>query len=37
MLREQHRLRVFQKRVLRRKFGGNKDEIAEEGRENCIT
>jgi hypothetical protein len=32
-LREEHRLRVFENRVLRRIFGPNRDEVTE----NCIT
>jgi hypothetical protein len=35
-LREKHRLRVFENRVLRRIFGPKRDEVTGEG-ENCIT
>jgi hypothetical protein len=35
-LREEHRLRVFENRVLRRIFGPKKDEVSREWR-NCIT
>jgi hypothetical protein len=35
-LREEHRLRVFENRVLRRLFGPKRDEVTGEG-ENCIT
>jgi hypothetical protein len=31
-LREEHRLRMFENRVLRRKFGPNRDEVAGEWR-----
>jgi hypothetical protein len=34
-LREEHRLRVFENRVLRRIFGPKRDEV-KEGGENCI-
>jgi hypothetical protein len=34
-LREEHRLRVFENRVLRRIFGPKRDEVTEVG-ENCI-
>jgi hypothetical protein len=34
-LREEHRLRVFENRVLRRIFGSKRNEVAENG-ENCI-
>jgi hypothetical protein len=34
-LREEHRLRVFENRVLRRIFGPKRDEVTGEG-ENCI-
>jgi hypothetical protein len=34
-LREEHRLRVFENRVLRRIFGPKRDEVTEDG-ENCI-
>jgi hypothetical protein len=34
-LREEHRLRVFENRVLRRIFGPERDEVKEVG-ENCI-
>jgi hypothetical protein len=33
--REEHRLRVFENRVLRRIFGPKRDEVTEVG-ENCI-
>jgi hypothetical protein len=32
ILREEHRLRVFENRVLRRIFGPKRDEVMEEGR-----
>jgi hypothetical protein len=35
-LREEHRLRVFENRVLRRTFGPKRDEVTGGG-ENCIT
>jgi hypothetical protein len=35
-LREEHRLRVFENRVLRRIFRPKRDEVTESG-ENCIT
>jgi hypothetical protein len=35
-LREEHRLKVFENRVLRRIFGLERDEVKENG-ENCIT
>jgi hypothetical protein len=35
-LREEHRLRVFEKKVLRRIFGPKRDEVTERWR-NCIT
>jgi hypothetical protein len=35
-LREEHRLRVFENRVLRRIFGLKRDKVTEEWR-NCIT
>jgi hypothetical protein len=34
-LREEHRLRVFENRMLRRIFGPKRDEVTGEG-ENCI-
>jgi hypothetical protein len=37
ILREEHRLRVFENRVLRRIFGPKKDEVVGEWRKNCIT
>jgi hypothetical protein len=36
-LREEHRLRVFENRVLRRIFGSKRDEVSQEVGENCIT
>jgi hypothetical protein len=36
ILREEHRLRVFENRVLRRVFGTKSDEVTGNG-ENCIT
>jgi hypothetical protein len=36
-LREEHRLRVFENRVLRRIFGPKRDEVTGDWRENCIT
>jgi hypothetical protein len=35
ILREEHRLRVFENRVLRRIFGPKRDEVTEVG-ENCM-
>jgi hypothetical protein len=35
-LREEHRLRVFENKVLRRTLGPKRDEVTE-GAENCIT
>jgi hypothetical protein len=35
-VREEHRLRVFEKKVLRRIFGPKRDEVSEKGGENCI-
>jgi hypothetical protein len=35
-LREEHRLKVFENRVLRRIFGPKRDEMTESG-ESCIT
>jgi hypothetical protein len=34
-LREEHRLRVFENRMLKRTFGTERDEV-KEGGENCI-
>jgi hypothetical protein len=34
-LREEHRLRVFENKVLRRIFGPKRDEVTENG-ENCL-
>jgi hypothetical protein len=36
-LSEEHRLRVFENRVLRRIFGPKRDEMTRENGENCIT
>jgi hypothetical protein len=35
-IREEHRLRVFENRVLRRIFGPKRDEVTVEIGENCI-
>jgi hypothetical protein len=35
-LREEHRLRVFKKRVMRRIFGPKRDEVTRR-RRNCVT
>jgi hypothetical protein len=35
-LREEHRLRIFENRMLRRIFGLQRDEVMK-GEENCIT
>jgi hypothetical protein len=36
-LREEHKLRVFENRVLRRIFGPKRNIKRQEGSENCIT